>query len=174
MRIPTLVGLAGLILATHAAAQDVTYDYAKGTDFARLKTYAWTTGHAVNDPLNHQRVMSAIESQLAAKGFIKVEMSANPDALVAYHASFAKNLEVNGFSSGWGGYRYGPGQTNRARVEEIVVGTLIVDIVDAKTSTIVWRGIASKDIDVDARPEQRDKQVNKAAEKLFKNYPGVK
>jgi hypothetical protein len=174
MRIQTLAAVTGLVLATNAAAQDVTYDYAKGTDFARFKTYAWTTGHVVNDPISHQRIVTAIETQLAAKGFTKVEMSANPDALVAYHASFARNLEINGFSSGWGDYRFGPDRTARARVEEIVVGTLIVDIVDAQSSTIVWRGYASKDIDFDAKPESRDKQVNKAVEKLFKNYPGVK
>ena len=169
-----LVGMAALLVATSGAAQDVTYDYAKGTDFTRLKTYAWTRGTTLSDPLNHQRVVSAIETQLAAKGFTKVEPGTNPDALVAYHASFAKNLEISGFSTGWGGYRYAPTQNNRARVDQIVTGTLIVDIVDTKANTIVWRGIASKDVDLDAKPENRDKQVNKAAEKLFKNYPGVK
>ena len=45
MRMSMLVGLAALMVATSAAAQDVTWDYAKGTDFSRLKTYAWTIGH---------------------------------------------------------------------------------------------------------------------------------
>jgi hypothetical protein len=35
----------------------------------------------------------------------------------------------------------------------------------------VWRGTATKDIDVNAKPDKRDKSITKAAEKLFKNYP---
>ncbi|HEX2418599.1 MAG TPA: DUF4136 domain-containing protein, partial [Micromonosporaceae bacterium] len=99
MRIPMLVNLAGLLIATSAAAQDVTWDYAKGTDFTRLKTYAWTTGQSLPDPMNHQRIVSAIEAQLVAKGFTKVDSAAHPDALVAYYAGFAKNFAINEFGS---------------------------------------------------------------------------
>jgi Domain of unknown function (DUF4136) len=173
MRIPMLVGLAGLLLATSAAAQDVTWDYAKGTDFTRLKTYAWTAGQPLADPLNHQRIVSAIEAQLAAKGFTKVDSAEHPDALVAYYAGFAKNFALNEIGSGWGGLHFAGTWTNRARVEEIVVGSMIVDIVDASSSAIVWRGMASKDIDVHAKPGTRDKQVNRAVEKMFRHYPGV-
>ena len=172
MRIPMLVGLAGLLMATSAVAQDVTWDYAKGTDFTRLKTYAWTAGQPLADPLNHQRIVSAIDAQLAASGFAKVDSAEHPDALVAYYAGFAKNFAINEFGSGWGGPHFGS-FTNRARLEEITVGSLVVDIIDASSSTIVWRGMASKDIDVHAKPGTRDKQVNRAVEKLFKHYPGV-
>ena len=172
MRIPMLVSLAGLLMATSAAAQDVTWAYAKGTDFTRLKAYAWTAGHPRGDPLNHQRIVSAIEAQLAAKGFTKVDPTEHPDALVAYHANFARNFALDEFGSGLGGFPFGGTWTRRARVEEIVVGSLVVDVVDAKSSTIVWRGTASKDIDVHAKPESRDKQVNNVVEKLFRHVPG--
>ncbi len=55
----------------------------------------------------------------------------------------------------------------------MVVGSLVIDIVDARSGTIVWRGTASKDIDIHAKPETRDKQVNRAVKKLFNHYPGV-
>lgn len=42
---------------------------------------------------------------------------------------------------------------------------------DAKTGSIVWRGVASKEIDTKASPEKRDKNLRKAAEKLLKSYP---
>ena len=60
----------------------------------------------------------------------------------------------------------------RARVHDVLVGTLILDIIDASSNTIVWRGVASKQIDPHAKPETGDKQVNKAVEKLFQHYPG--
>jgi hypothetical protein len=175
VRIATLMGTVMVaLLGTTASAQEVTYDYDKATDFSRLKTYAWVDGRNLADELNHKRVMDAVDAQMAAKGYTKVEAGASPDVLVAYHAFFGRDLEVSTFSSGWGAYRFGPARTGSARVEQIVVGTLAVDLVDAKTKTIVWRGIARKEVDVNASPEKREKNINRAVEKLFKKYPPKK
>lgn len=173
MRISTFVTAAALVLVgTISSAQSVTYDFDKSVDFAKLRTYAWVRGTTLDDPLNHQRVVSAIETQMAKKGFSRVDSPAAADVLVAYHATFDRNLEINGFSSGWGGYRFAGGsRSGTARAEQILTGTLVVDMVHATTKTIVWRGVASKDIDINAKPEKREKSINKAAEKLFKNYP---
>ena len=172
MRWTTLVGTALLAtLASTASAQDISYDYDKSADFSRFKTYAWVPGHNLPDELNNQRIVSAIDRQLAAKGLRRVDANASPDVLVAYHALFDKDVEIRGFSSGWAGYRFGAHRSGTARVEEVVVGTLAVDVIDARTRTIVWRGMATKDVDVKADPEKRDKNINKAAEKLFKHYP---
>jgi hypothetical protein len=172
MSIGTLIGTAGVMLmSTTALAQNITYDFDKDADFSRLKTYTWVRGTNLNDELNHKRIVSAVDAQLASKGLSKVTAGSNPDVLVAYHATFNRDLQINGFSSGWGGYRFGPNRSGSARVEQILIGTLAVDLVDARTKTIVWRGIASKEVDVKASPEKREKNINKAAEKLFKNYP---
>lgn len=169
--ITKLATIASLTLSSAASAQGVSYDYDKGTDFSKLKTYAWVSGTNLRDELNHKRIMDAVDAQLVAKGFTRVDPSANPDVLVAYHASFNQNLEINGFSSGWGGYRWGAARSGSARVDQITTGTLVVDIVNAKSKTIVWRGVATKELDEKASPEKRDKNINKAAEKMFKNYP---
>ncbi len=171
-RITTFVTTACLALVgTLAFAQSVTYDFDKTANFSQFRTYAWVRGMNLDDELNHQRIVRAIEGQLAAKGFAKADRQANPDVLVAYHASFDTTLQITGFSSGWGGYRFAGSRSGSARADEILVGTLVVDIVNAKTEAIVWRGTASRDIDVKANPEKREKGINKAAEKLFKNYP---
>jgi hypothetical protein len=172
MRIGTLVMTAALALvATGAAAQNVTYDFDKTAEFSAFKTYAWVRGTNLSDELNHKRIVNAVDAQLAAKGLVKADSSAQPDVLVAYHASFNRNLQITGFSSGWGGYRFAASRSGSARAEEILVGTLVVDLVDAKSKTIVWRGVASREVDVKASPEKREKNINKAAEKLFKHYP---
>jgi hypothetical protein len=166
---------AGVVLfGTVAFAQSVTYDFDSTADFSRLKRYAWVPGTNLSDELNHKRVVSALDAQLAAKGLSRVEAATEADVLVAYHASFDRDLQLSGFSSGWGGYRFGPARSGSARMEAILVGTLAVDIVDAASKTIVWRGIATKDIDVTASPEKRDKNIKRAVEKLFKNYPPTK
>ena len=58
-----------------------------------------------------------------------------------------------------------------ARVQAVLVGTLVVDIADARTGAIVWRSLASSDIRPTDKPESRDKKIAKVTEKMFKNYP---
>jgi len=166
-----LTALGTALVSASASAQKTTYDYDKGADFSRLKTYAWTTGHTLQDELNHKRVVGAIDEQLAAKGLTRVEVGANPDALVAYHASFDRNLQINATSTEPLGLRFGGTRNGSARVSEIVLGTLVVDMVDANTRSILWRGIATREIDATAKPEQRDKNAGKAAKKPFEHYP---
>jgi hypothetical protein len=167
MRIATLIGTAGLLLSTSAWAQDVTYDYDKTADFSKLTTYAWVNGTPVADEINHQRIVGAVDSQLALKGVHKVDAIANADLLVTYHAVITHDVAVNGTRVGYA--RWGS-----ARVEDVPVGSLIVDIMDARTHAVVWRGVATRDLDVKASAEKREKNINKAAEKLFKNYPPAK
>jgi hypothetical protein len=92
------------------------------------------------------------------------------DVLVAYHANFDENVQITGFSSGYGLPRFGH-VSGTATTQKVVSGTLIVDLMDARTRNVVWRGLAERDLDPSAKPEKRDKNINKAAEKIFKNYP---
>jgi hypothetical protein len=170
MRIATVIGTISLaLLGRTAFAQDVAYDYDKTTDFSRFRTYAWVRGHALSDELNHKRIVTAVDSQLASRHLRPAQPGETPDLLVAYHASFDRDLQIS--ASGWGGYRIGGSRSGSARAEEIVRGTLVVDLVDASTRTIVWRGVATRDVDLQASPEKREKNINKAAAKLFKHYP---
>jgi hypothetical protein len=167
MRIATLIGTAGLLLSTSGWAQDVTYDYDKSANFAALTSYAWANGGRVGDDLNHQRIVSAVDSQLAVKGLHKVDAVAGADLLVVYHVIVTHDVAVNG-------NRARLTRWASARVEAVPVGQLIVEIVNAKTRATVWRGMVSRDLDPKASPEQREKNLNKAVEKLFKHYPPAK
>lgn len=168
MRFATLAVMATLaILGTPAAAQDVTYDFDKSADFSSFRTYQWVPGTNLVDEFNHRRIVEAVDAQLLAKGLRPAAAGEQPDVLVAYYAGIRTDLEVNGTSLGWVG---GPRPVS-ARVEEVPVGTLIVNIYNAKTRGILWRGVATKELDVKANPEKREKHINKAAAKLFRNYP---
>jgi hypothetical protein len=174
MGIRALLSAACVVLmGAVTLAQNVTYDFDKSTDFSRFETFAWVRGTVLADEINHSRVVSAVEAQLAAKGLDRVRVGERPDVLVAYHATFDSDLQITGFSSGWGPYRFA-GRTGVARAEEILTGTLAVDLIDAKSRTIVWRATASKEIDTKAGPEKREQNINRAAQRLFKNYPTLK
>jgi hypothetical protein len=164
----TTVGAA--VLGTIALAQSVTYDYDREADFSKYKTYAWTEGTEVPDELNHARIVRAVDAQLTAEGMTRLEPSARPDVLVAYHTSFEKNLSIHGFEHGWGPFGLGD-RTGSARVQPLLVGTLVIDLIDAETNALVWRSMASSDIDPNTSPEKRDRKIAKATEKMFKKYP---
>jgi Domain of unknown function (DUF4136) len=166
-----LVAAAAVVLMTPVLllAQKVSYDYNKSANFAAFKTYAHKDGTKVGQPLIDERILNAIDTELAAKGLTKAE--ANPDAFVVYHVAFDKQKDISTFSSGYGG-GYGPygwgwgggwaGGTSTTQVRDILIGTLVVDIADAKKGELAWRGMATK---------KRDKNIANAMKKIFKNYP---
>jgi hypothetical protein len=171
----TVVVLTPVLLA----AQKVSYDFDKSANFAAFKTYAHKDGTKVGQPLIDERIVAAIDTQMAAKGLTKSE--ANPDVFVVYHMAFDKEKDISTFSSGYGG-GYGPygwgwggggwaGGTSTTQVRDILIGTLVVDIADAKKGQLAWRGMATKEVNTQANPEKRDKSINKAMEKIFKKYP---
>ena len=95
-----------------------------------------------------------------------------------YHIAFDKQQDITTYSSGYGGgygpYGYGWGggfSTTDVRVNEITVGTLVIDVADAANKSMVWRGMGVKEIDVQAKADKRDKNVTSAVEKILKNFP---
>jgi hypothetical protein len=170
--------LAALVLAVPAIAlaQKTTYDYDKSAPFAQYKTYSLQDGTPVGQPLIDQRIVAAIDTQMNAKGFVKTE--GTPDVFVLYHLALDKQKDISTFSSGvgYGPYAYGWGggwgtTTTDVRVRDILVGTLAVDIVDAKKKEMVWRGLGTKEVNTNAKPDKRDESITKAVEKIFRNYP---
>jgi hypothetical protein len=169
--VTSFVGSVAVVcLGTIVLAQQVSVDFDRAANFAKFKAFAWTAGTPVADDLNHQRIVRAIEDQLMGRGMAKVDQQAGPDVLVAYHASFDRDLQITGFGSGPGPF-YRGGRPVSARAQQVVVGTLVVDIVDAATRAMLWRGIAASDLNPAASAEKRDKNVTRAVTKLFRNYP---
>jgi hypothetical protein len=159
-------------------AQKVSYDYEKSANFASFKTYAHKDGTKVGQPLIDDRIVAAIDTQMTAKGFTKSE--SNPDVVVIYHIAFDKEKDISTYSSGYGGgygaYGYGwgggwAGGTTTTQVRDILVGTMVIDIADAKKNQLAWRGMGVKEVNTQANPEKRDKSINEAVKKIFKNYP---
>ena len=176
LRKPVILAIAALLAPTLVLAQKVSYDFDKTANFAAYKTYAHKEGTKVGQPLIDDRIVAAIDTQMAEKGFTKVE--SNPDVFVIYHIAFDKQKDISTFSSGYGGgygrYGYGWGGgmgSTSTQVRDILIGTLVVDFADAKQSKMVWRGMATKEVKTQADPEKRDKSINKAVEKIFKKYP---
>ncbi len=172
-----LATIALLVAPVLIVAQKTSYDYEKTANFAGFKTYAHKQGTPVGQSLIDDRIVAAIEAQLAAKGLTKA--AADPDVFVVYHLAFDKEKDISTYSSGYGGYGgYGwgwgggwAGGTTTTQVRDILMGTMVIDMADARKGQLVWRGMGVKEVNTQADPEKRDKSINKAVEKIFKNYP---
>ena len=179
MRMKSLTVAIALVLAPALLiAQKVSYDYEKTANFASFKTYAHKDGTKVGQQLIDDRIVAAIDAQLATKGLTKSD--AAPDLFVVYHVAFDKEKDISTYSSGYGGgygaYGWGwgggwGGTTTTTQVRDIVVGTLVIDMADAKKNQLAWRGMGVKEVNTTANPEKRDKSINEAVQKIFKNYP---
>lgn len=174
-RLMMAAAVSALLLTPAAAfAQKVNTDFDAAADFTKYKTYVWTEGTPSPNPLGEQRVHDALEAQLALEGFKKV--AENPDVVVTTHILTKEEKEVVATGYG-GGYGYGPrwggayGGTTTASVYTYIQGTLVVDMYDAQTKKLVWRGTGTDT--ASDKADKNAKKVVKALEKMFKQYPPV-
>jgi hypothetical protein len=165
----TLLLLFILIGYGCAIAQDVNYNYDQTADFSKYKTYKWAAieGKMYPDQIVDQNIRGAADAQLATKGLTKTET--NPDLLVAYDIAIDKEQRIDTWGSGYWGW-YGGGMQSTT-VSTINVGTLVLDMYEPAGQKLVWRGTATKTLNAKNSPEKRQKNLQKAMQKLLKNYP---
>jgi hypothetical protein len=161
--------LLPLALLFACSSVSTNYDYDTSYDFAKLKTYRWADipSKADANPLVVQRVGAAVERELKAKGYSPAEGA--PDFLVATYVGRQSRIQVTDWGYGYGprGAWYGGG----VDVYQYEEGSLIVDIVDARSKQLVWRGTATSIIDPGATPEERTERINEAVAKIFEDFP---
>jgi hypothetical protein len=168
--------LSLMLVASACSSLKVTYDYDKQAEFAKYKTYAFSEDSRqlpINE-LNRNRVIAAVEKEMAAKGFTQ---SDNPDILVDMHVKADQKTEATATTTGtgmgyYGRYGYGGGfSTTQINYNEYIEGTLFVNLVDAASQHIVWQGRATKTIDENASASKREQNINYAVQQIFSKYP---
>jgi hypothetical protein len=176
MRIRTVATAAVMsLIGLTAFAQDVKVDFDKSADFSAIRTFSTKLGTSWNNQISEKRILTEIDQTLVEKGWKKDD--ANPDAVVVVHGATQTKRSLNTFYSGggYGGYGYrgwggGMGMgTSTTTESEYLVGTLVVDIFNSKTKALLFRGTASDEIS--DKPEKNIKKVDKAADKMFKDFP---
>lgn len=150
------------------AAQDVRFNYMPGTDFSKYHTYKWVTieGGAHPNQIVDAQIKQAVDTQLAAKGLTKTDGD-KADLYVGYQIALDQEKQWNAF--GTGGVRWGGMGT--ATSSTITNGTLVLDMYDPSTKQLVWTGNATKTLDPSGNQEKNQKNLDKAMQKLLKNYP---
>ena len=170
MKILILIAL----LAVTVNAQKVKVSSNPAVDFSKFKTYAWDKGTLAN-PLIKQFIVTAVDRELMAKGLQKVE--SNSDLILT--TLTATNSDLTMTNPSWAPQlnSIATGIPSSSQAWAVTKGTLMVDMSDAKTKNEVWRGIATHTLEQgptgnpvhDAK--QVEKPINKAVQKMFKNFP---
>jgi len=164
------------VIAASCATLKVTSDYDKSANFAEFKTYNFTAeafALPITD-LNRDRLISAIEAELSAKGFTKSE---TPDVLIDLVLKAETKQTATATSTGGGyygaGYRYGGGgfSTTTINYDSYQEGTLFVDMIDAKKLQLVWQGRGVGTMNPDASTKKREANIQGVAKMIFAKYP---
>jgi Domain of unknown function (DUF4136) len=136
---------------------------------------AMSGSNVQDDQLLDQDIKRAVDAQLAEKGLTKVDKGG--DLLVGYQAHIREEKSINLWGSGangfWGGGPYWGGGLSsvQGRTSTIPIGTLVVGLYDPARKQLIWRGNASKSVDLKKDPNKNYRNLRKATAKLFKNYP---
>jgi Domain of unknown function (DUF4136) len=147
----------------------ITTDYDHSITFSQYKTYSWLKVQA-GDSLWEDRIKQDIDARLAAKGWTRVD--ANGSATIAAFQSTQDQQTLDTFYDGFGGgWRWrGVGDSMATTTTEVTrVGTLVVDIFDAQTQKLIWRGKQSDALS--GNPEKNAEKLAKDLGSLFKHFP---
>ena len=151
------LAIATLAAVTIAGCAVMTVrSYAEpAAEFARYRTFAWAPEEQLatgdprldNNPFFQDRVRAEVEERLATLGFAKT--AAGADLLVHYHANVTQRVDVNGADR-----EFGYCQQTECKPYIVEAGALAIDLIDARTRTLVWRGWADGTVDgmIDNQP----------------------
>ena len=163
------LAVLSLVGAHGTFAQKVTVEFDQAADFSKYETFAIRDGQlnsrnpALNSDLVKKRIDAGIGKYLTVKGL--TEVSGKSDLNVRYTFGTGRKTEVELYPAGW----YGWG-TRAVRVP-YAEGTLVIDLRDPTTRSLVWRAIASEEKSDSSKIEGKlDNMVKKSMQK----YPPKK
>jgi hypothetical protein len=161
--------LLGLLSVATAFGQKITVEFDQSADFTRYKTFAIRDGQlnsrnpALNSELIKKQIENDIVRDLSARGLEVTPGKA--DLNVRYRFGSARKAELESYPAGWRGLG-----TRVVRVP-YTEGTLVIDLRDPSTRSLVWRGIASEEKSDGAKIEGK---LNDMVRKAIEKYPPKK
>lgn len=167
--------LAVIALLASCQTVRVSQDYALGTPFNEYKTYAYYkkgVDEAKISDLDKKRILRAIDTEMAAKGFIKSE---NPDLLVSIFTDSKERVDVYnnnwgwgfGYGWGWGGGFWGNNVINN--VSRTTEGILYIDLIDAQKKELIWQGVGTAPLK--STPEKKVERTNEIVKEILEQFP---
>jgi hypothetical protein len=169
-----LVAAGALALFSTACGYSIktSTDYDRSVRFSNYNSFFFVKGNSSGNPLMDQRATEDVRSALNNKGWMEVPEGMGQAAVVVHAATKTKH-SYETLYDGWGGWgwRRGWGGFGGATtfVNDYKVGTVMVDIFDAKTKLAIWHGNASDALSDNARSNAE--ATEQAIDKMFRTFP---
>lgn len=167
----TLFIVVALVVGCSGSA--VFMDYNRSGLWSNYRTYNWLPeprpedlGHLAENPANRTSIKDAVEFDMKNRGFTKNEE--NPDLLVAYYAGKTIPIDPNVW-----GYSYAPQENYKDQQgppKSFKSGTLVIDLVDAKSKELMWRGWSAGLVDA-PNQDKTDNSIREVTKKIMAEYP---
>lgn len=157
-----LIMLTGFILCNGCSPMSVRTDFDEQTNFESYETYMWMKSKDKSGAKNQmadRRIKQVADEHMELKGFNKATKVNKPDMLLIYHLGLKDKFQVD-----YDDY------SQRAKVLHYKKGTLILDIIDAKSNQLVWRGWASG-VFKNPEAEAVEGHINKAINGIMEKFP---
>ncbi len=171
------LAVASTLLANCAPAITVSSHVDRTVDFSRYHSYDWgpadalPTGDARLDqnPDFKDFVQGAVEQQFAKRGLILAGSGSAPDLLIHYHANIAQRFDVNRADRSYGYCRLGDCPTD---IVDYEAGTLVIDVMDARTNTLLWRGWAQNNVESMLQDKRKmGRIIDQAVKQMMTRFP---
>ncbi|UJH92295.1 DUF4136 domain-containing protein [Antarcticibacterium sp. 1MA-6-2] len=169
----TTVLLLFVVMMSSCSSVRVASDYDQQVDFNQYKTYAFFKpgiDKAEISDLDKKRILRAIETEMAEKGFTKSE---DPDVLVSIFTKTKENINIYqhnmmgwGYGWGWNPWFWGAGPNTVNTTSE---GTLYIDLVDAEGKELVWQGMGTGALA--KKVDRKQERINEIVEEILETYP---
>lgn len=162
-----LAASLGLVVGLVACSTvRVSTDYDPTVNFAQYKTFSFMP-MVKFDAITAGRVETAITRALQGRGLQRAPGTV--DLQISVRGRISREQQITTFGCGWGrGWR---GGISTATVQNVSVGTLVVDLVDASANRLVWRGMASDTINRTSTGQEKQNALDDAMVRLFAKYP---
>jgi|SRR5690625_125196 len=149
----------------------VATDYDKEVDFNQYQSFAFFKpgiDKAEISDLDKRRILRAIDAALLEKGMTK---SKDADLLVSIFTEATEEMTVYPRYYGWYNPWYSYSPYYYSNVSSRTEGTLYIDLIDAKTNTLVWQGVGIGTIEPTSDVDRKTERINKIVKEILDRYP---
>ena len=151
---------------------------------------------AIDNPLHADRIRTSVDELMEGKGFRRSIAPGTPDFRLSYEMLATETTRTFYGTGGYGyrhrygygyryGYRYGYGHYGHygrfghyghgfyspSYTEPALKGTLLLNVIDAGSDEVIWRGWASGILPADPNPEDVDHYVAEAVQGILVQFP---
>ncbi len=172
-----------------APSPKIGYDFDRNTDFSAYHTYAWMSGdqektgdRRADSSAVDMRIRIAVGTQLRLKGYQTLP-EGTPDFFVAYHVGLkdsSPSISTQYYSDGMAGHAFSHSADSRSasgaapslnETASYLTGSLLIDVIDAGTKKLVWRGTAAGEVDPGLTSQQRDERTKAVVHSILSHFP---